>query len=565
MTPEAALLPLVQSGANERELPHARPLRGSPWDRIARLALGETLERMRRPAFLIALAFMIYAAYVYLPPGGSGYLTVDIHGHRPRYNSAGVGGMLALLANTFIGLAGFYLVRGAIQRDRETGVGAVLASTPLTRLFYLLSKLLSGFAVLAAMMSVLWLAGGALQMILGEEPRLDFIALCQPLIIFCLPAMLMVAAVAVAFDSWPVFRGGFGNVAYFFLWVSSIARAGLTTRVVDPLGDPYGANVIIRSLIAAARAGAPGTAFQDQDVSVGFHVFGHGRQVWPQLIDWHGVDLSAEILASRLVWISLGVLLVSASSLVFDRFAEAPATATRRPRRATTKLAAQPEALAATPPARAMHAAELAPPRRGGSLLPLLAAEWALLLRPAPLAWKLVALGLVIAQVFAPFDVARTFLVIAAWIWPLFLWSELGTRERRYGTAPLLFSTPRPLGRPLAAGWLAGAALSLLLVTPAVVRTLFSGTPAGALALVVGAAFVPAFALACGSLTGGRKLFEVLYLLLWYVGPLNRVPELDYTGAAQGAASAGTILGFALATGGLLAASWAARRRALAV
>ena len=57
----------------------------------------------------------------------------------------------------------------------------------------------------------------------------------------------------------------------------------------------------------------------------------------------------------------------------------------------------------------------------------------------------------------------------------------------------------------------------------------------------------------------------MLYLLLWYVGPLNRVPELDYTGAAKGAASAGTILGFALATGGLLAASWAARKRALAV
>jgi hypothetical protein len=195
---------------------------------------------------------MIYAAYVYLPPGGSGYLTVDIHGHRPRATTRQAGGMLALLANTFIGLAGFYLVRGAIQRDRETGVGAVLASTPLTRLFYLLSKLLSGFAVLAAMMSVLWLAGGALQLILGEDPRLDIIALCQPLIIFCLPAMLIVAAVAVAFDSWPVFRGGFGNVAYFFLWVSSIAR-GPYHAGGGPAGRSLGANVIIRSVIAAAR------------------------------------------------------------------------------------------------------------------------------------------------------------------------------------------------------------------------------------------------------------------------------------------------------------------------
>jgi len=220
MTPAAAALPLVKSGTEERSLALPSVRRGSYGGLLVRLARGEALERMRRPAFLVALAFMIYAAYVYLPHAGSSYLTVDIHGHRPRYNSAGVGGMLALLANTFIGLAGFYLVRGAIQRDRETGVGAVLAATPLTRLAYLLSKLLSGFAVLASMMAMLWLAGGVLQLILGEDRRLDLVALLQPLLLFCLPAMLMVAAVAVAFDSWPLFRGGFGNVAYFILWMA---------------------------------------------------------------------------------------------------------------------------------------------------------------------------------------------------------------------------------------------------------------------------------------------------------------------------------------------------------
>jgi hypothetical protein len=45
-------------------------------------------------------------------------------------------------------------------------------------------------------------------------------------------------------------------------------------------------------------------------------------------------------------------------------------------------------------------------------------------------------------------------------------------------------------------------------------------------------AFVPVFAITCGSLTGGRKLFEVLYTLLWYMGPLNKLPLLDFTGSA---------------------------------
>lgn len=532
---------------------------------ILRLARGDYLERIRRPAFLVSLAFMIYAAYVYLPPGGSGYLTLDIHGFRPRYNSAGVGGMLTLLANTFIGLAGFYLVRGAIQRDRQSGVGAVLAATPLSRIAYLQSKLWSGFAVLASMMGMLWLAGAVLQRVLHEDPGFDPVAMLQPLVVFCLPAMLMVAAVAVAFDSWPLFRGGFGNVAYFFLWVGSLARAGLTTRAVDSVEDPYGANAIIRSVMASAHAGTPGVRFGDQDVSVGFHVFGGGKHVWPSLIDWHGVALTGPIVASRLAWIAAAVLLVTASALVFDRFAESMAASRRawwKPAGRANAGDSGPETAAPSP--TAPRAEALARPHRGGSIGPLLGAEWALLLRPSPLPWKLAALGLMVAECFVPMTVARSFLVMAAWIWPIFVWSEMGSRERRFGTAPLLFSAPRPLLRPLVASWLAGAGISLLLAAPVVVRSLALGRIPEAASLVVGAAFIPAMALACGSLTGGRKLFEVLYLLLWYVGPLNHVPALDYTGAAPGAASVAGILRFTLAAAVLLSVAWASRRRFLA-
>jgi hypothetical protein len=287
---------------------------------------------MRRPAFLGALAFMIDSAYVYLPHAGSGYLTVDIHGHRPRYNSAGVGGMLALLANTFIGLAGFYLVRGAIQRDRETGVGAVLAATPLTRLAYLLSKLLSGFAVLASMMAMLWLAGGVLQLLLGEDRRLDLVALLQPLLVFCLPAMLMVAAVAVAFDSWPLFRGGLGNVAYFILWMGSLARAGLTTHQVSPPRIRTRANANHRQPSSPVRAGCAWNPCSDQSVSGGLprvrqgaaHLAEADRLVRHAA---HGANA-----ASRLAWISFPVPWSRRASLVFDRFAEAPAPARRAPR-----------------------------------------------------------------------------------------------------------------------------------------------------------------------------------------------------------------------------------------
>ena len=48
-----------------------------------------------------------------------------------------------------------------------------------------------------------------------------------------------------------------------------------------------------------------------------------------------------------------------------------------------------------------------------------------------------------------------------------------------------------------------------------------------------GAAFVPALALCCGVWTAGGKLFEVLFLFLWYMGPMQRLPWLDYTGVTM--------------------------------
>jgi len=79
---------------------------------------------------------------------------------------------------------------------------------------------------------------------------------------------------------------------------------------------------------------------------------------------------------------------------------------------------------------------------------------------------------------------------------------------------------------------------------------------------LVGGCFVPAWALGAGVLSGGRRLFEVLYILAWYVGPMNRVAELDYTGLAEGAMAAGTPVRIAVMTLGLmiLAAVFRARR-----
>lgn len=62
------------------------------------------------------------------------------------------------------------------------------------------------------------------------------------------------------------------------------------------------------------------------------------------------------------------------------------------------------------------------------------------------------------------------------------------------------------------------------------VRFLIAGEMSSLLSLFVGLMFIPSLALMLGVWTGSRKAFEVVYVLFWYLGPLNKVLELDYLG-----------------------------------
>jgi hypothetical protein len=150
------------------------------------------------------------------------------------------------------------------------------------------------------------------------------------------------------------------------------------------------------------------------------------------------------------------------------------------------------------------------------------------------------------------------------WIWPILVWSAFGTREAQSGTAALFDSAPRPLSRQLPASWLAGVAIAVLATGPVAIRLAMAGESAGAATWLAGVAFVPAFALACGALSGTPRLFEALYLVLWYAGPVNRVPMLDFGGASVARGSFGTALAFAAAAAGCLVIAHLARRRRMA-
>ena len=515
---------------------------------VGHLMRADFLERVRRYSFLVTLAATVWLGYLV----GAGKIELWIGSVRGAYNSAWIATTMALVINTFLSLAGFYIVKSSVDRDRQTGVGEILATTPMSRPLYTLGKSLSNLAVLGGMLAVLYVAAIAIQLVAGEDRRVDLLQLALPFLLLSLPMLALTAAAAVLFETVPGLRGGFGNVVWFVVW-SALIPIGIQ---LGGLLDPLGINLVNRNLEIAATA-AFGPAKR------GFVLGGIEHTEPIQIMRWGGLDWTPDLLLTRLVWVLAAAGVALTAAVFFDRFD--PARSRRGARVARQRTTGATEEVTSTfVPMPAVHLTPLPAASRRFRFLDVLRAELRLLLQGLRWWWWAGAAGFVIATLAAPLDVVQKVILPLAWMWPMFLWSSLGAREIRWNTTALLFSAARPLGRQLPATWLAGVALAVLTGSGAALRFVATGHWNSLGAWVVGALFIPTLALALGLWSGSSKLFEVIYLVLWYIGPMNQVPTMDYTGATPTGLAQGMPLVYLGVTALLLGTSIAGRRQQLA-
>jgi hypothetical protein len=528
------------------------------------LARADFFQRTRSYGFLITLGVMLYVAYAFVPPNHSSYATLTISGHRGLYNSAYLGSLMALLISPWLSLAGFYLVKNAIDRDIQTGVGQILATTNLTRPLYTIGKAVSNFAVLAVMVAVMGIAAGAMQLVRQEDTNIDVIQLLAPLVFIALPLMAVVASTAILFEAIPWLRGGLGNVVYFFVWVGALSTrlGGGGGALHARSNDLFGLGVIMPAIATACEAAFPGSTLGKASFNLGIN-FKSGGQYWDlTTFRWEGLAWTREIILGRLWWLGVALGLALVAAVFFRRFdpARERSRRTRKPVTQPLETEVSEERVVPEP----VHGATLhpltKPPRF--SFLFMVLAELRLALHGVSLWWYLVAAGLFAAGLFTPVPISRGFLV-AAWIWPLLIWSAMGTREKRLRTDQLVFSTAHPLRRQLPACWLAGVIVAILTGGGTGIRLLLAGEQFGLFAWTVGAFFIPTMALALGVWSGSSKLFEVLYLFLWYLGPANRVGQIDFMGAVGPLLPSRTPVFFFVATAALAVFAIAGRKRQL--
>jgi hypothetical protein len=243
---------------------------------------------------------------------------------------------------------------------------------------------------------------------------------------------------------------------------------------------------------------------------------------------WTGIDWTSSLIVTRFAYIILAILVTLLSALFFDRFDPSR----RKPRKVKSNGSLSTPELASV--SQALPAIQLTPLNRAAnrfSFINVLLAELKLLLKGQHWWWYAGAAGLIIAALVNPIEITRQYVLPFAWIWHILLLSPIGNREARDNVQQMAFSSAAPMWRQLPAQWIAGFIVTFIMGSGAALKFLISGDSVSLLAFLSGALFIPSLALALGVWSGTSKPFEIVYVSLWYLGPLNKVAGLDFIGA----------------------------------
>ena len=504
---------------------------------------ADYLERVRRYNFLITILVSIFIVFKFVPASNENYLTLSLNDIRGIYNSAWIGSTIATLASMLLSLPAFFLVKNAIERDVQTGVGQIIATTPITRWLYIMGKMWSNFVLLMSIVSVLIVSALAMQLIRGEDYSVDPVSLLLPFLYSTLPTMALVASMAIFFESVPFLSKGLGNFIYLILWGFSIKSSTTATHTTQ---DMLGISPIVTRLSseANARSSHPGE--------------GHISGISPlkgDLVtyDWNGLSWTIGMFLERYIWFAMAGVIVTIASIFFHRFdltRSVQINKKRKSSRAKSKneLQSKPEPerrndikIKLTPYTHTVGAGR-------SSYIKILAMELRIMLKGLRLWWYLIALVMIVLGVVLPMEIVVEFILPFTWVWPVLIWSAMGTNEAYYRTHQLIFTAVHPVRNQFIVLWLAGVIVAYLTGSGVMIHCVITGDWERLMAMTVGGMFIPTLAVALGIWSGSGKLFQIVFMLTWYLGPLNKWAVMDFMGATQESLDRGLPLYYLLAT-----------------
>lgn len=551
---------------------------GADLRRVYHVARVDFLERIRSRKLVVFLAAVAYVGYLVNVGGVNLAYTAFVDGEAVQFvgrpTAALIGLKTALIGGAVVVFGAFYLMRTGIARDRRHGHGTLVASSETSDAVYLLGKLTSNVALGGVVVATLAVAAVVNHAVHGVGGT-DVLALVTPLLVLTLPVCVLVGSVALVFETVPWFDGTLGTVVHLIAGsfaLTALAGVGDAPPAAVPLGtraaDLLGYLPVYEMTLSAltAEVSSYGGGLPSVGTLQGRRTFTYRGSPWPL---W--------VFPQRLGIVAAGVAVALATTLSFDRFRGTSGVdeeAVRRllsvtglAERVGDRLGLGSGAPASDPDPTPVEAVETTPvrSRENGGFLRLVRAEFRLAVRDHRWWWYAgVAATLVVPLVLlangagVPDSVRGIFLALA-FAWPMPVWSELGARAYRAGTTDLLFSSEYAV-RQVVAEWLAGVGVGVLVGAGTALLAAASGETTLLVGLAAGAVFPPSLAVALGVWTHSSRLFEVAYLLVWYLGPINGARPANFL-ATTTETSVVVPLAFAAVSGLLVGAALLRRVR----
>lgn len=474
----------------------------SNYEVVRVLVLSEIRLRSRRWSTLFALFLMLLLCWNMIVDPASGMAMLTINNRRTLYTSSALALGSACLLSVLLLFAGFYLLRGRVAEDIRTGIGNVIAASPVSNAVFLASRWLASvfyFMLLAytGMLTVM-----VLQLVRGE-PGLQWLIYLQTYSLVFLPLACYVASIAILFDSVPALMGKRGDLVFFILWVLQIS---LLAQVAKPEGNANLALFVfdfngMMTVILNLQEFIHTTSF-----ALG------GSKFDPALTP---VTLPASVWASKYLFLRFASALLATVPLAIaiglfhrysvDRVKAAQVRQRRSPIQMLNQLS-QPLAHLAKP---LLHWAGFLPPVFAG-----LVAELALSLIAAPV-FILAMLVLNIAAAVVAIKALPVVLMLMILCWALAS-VDMASRDFQAGMLQMTAVTPGGSDRRFWRQHGSSLCLAFLFVFAALPR-LFLHDGFGLLMLISGFVAATCLAHAAGSMTKSPRLFLAVFLFWFYI------------------------------------------------
>lgn len=202
-----------------------------PMVRFACFVKAGLLQELRDRAWWFAVVGLIALVWQSTAPENLNFFTLcvlpapqgeriaDIVLMRGHFGSAwmalSLGYGFALLSTT----VGFFIARGTVSRDLASEFWPLLATTPLSRLEYLLAKWLSLILMQTLLFTIGVMVAVFAQWVRGEDTHIHWEAFFVAYLWITLPAIAAATAIAIAFDVQWELRHTVGSIVYFVFWI----------------------------------------------------------------------------------------------------------------------------------------------------------------------------------------------------------------------------------------------------------------------------------------------------------------------------------------------------------